>query len=129
MSKPRQVPNQTASGTIDDDSTRTAQALQAGGAVRGLPDDRIFRCLASSDPLTYYRQSSCDTDTYAQRLAFDRRGRDSLDYGQGRAYRLLRVRLSSSGPAEVDQDSVTHVLRNETVKSDNGFGDTALVRL
>ena len=109
-----------------DDAVRLRNALQAGRKVRRLTYDGLLLRSARADQIADDHQPGGDADASLK----GRVGLQSAycsDQFQPCAHGTLCVVLVGLRIAEVDQDPVAHVLRDEAAKATHGLCDALLV--
>src|SRR4029077_20869284 len=103
-----EIADQPARARGDHDSVRLGQALQAGGEVRRLTDNRLFLGRACTNQIADDHQPGGNPDARLDLDGFDIETTNSVDGAQPRPDRPFGVVLVRSGVAEIDQYAVAH---------------------
>ena len=124
--KLEQIAEELSRALGNDDAVRLCNALQARRKVRRLAYDGLLLRSARSDQVADDHQSRCDADTGLQgRVGLQATYRS--DQLQPCAHGPLCVVLVGLRVAEVDEDAVAHVLRDEAAEALHGLGDALLI--
>ena len=124
--KLEQVAHELPCAFSNYDAVRLCNALQACGKVRRLAYDGLLLRSAGPDQVADDHEPRRDADARLQ-------GRVGLqsshcrDQLQPCAHRALCVVLMGLRIAEVDQNAVAHVLRNEAAEALHGLSDALLI--
>ena len=119
---------QPARARGDDDRVRLGQGLQTGGEVRRFADDRLFLRRALADQIADDHQTGGDPDARVELDGFDIEAADGVDDTQPRPDRPLGIVLVGPRIAEIDQDTVAHILGDKAVEPGDDISDSAVIR-
>ena len=124
--KLEQIAEELSRAFGNHDAVRLRNALQACRKVRRLADDGLLLRSARSDQVADDHQPGRDADARLQgRVGLQ--SAYSSDQLQPCAHGPLGVVLVGLRIAEVDQDPVAHVLRDEAAEALHGLGDALLI--
>ena len=124
--KLEQIAHELPGALRNDHAVRLCNALQARRKVRRLANDGLLLRSARSDQVADDHQTRCDADTRLQgRVGLQ--STYSSDQLQPCAHGPLCVVLVGLRIAEVDQDPVAHVLRDEAAEALHGLCDALLI--
>ena len=124
--KLEQIADELSRTLRNDDAVRLCNALQARRKVRRLAYDCLLLRSARADQIADNHQSRRDADTGLEGCVGLQAAYRS-DQLQPCAHGSLGVILVGLGVAEVDQDPVAHVLRDETAEATHGLRDALLI--
>jgi hypothetical protein len=112
----------------DDKLVGLGDALQAGGQIGGLTDDRGLLRGAGADQIADDHHAGGDPDPRRQRRSVRRLGLfDGLDDREARAHRTLGIVFAGARPAEIAQHAVAHELGDEPLEPADHAGDGVLI--
>ena len=109
-----------------DDAVRLCNALQARRKVRRLAYDGLLLRSAGADQIADDHKARCDAYTRLERRV-GLQGAYGSNQLQPCPHRPLCVVLVGLGIAEVDQDTIAHVLRYKAAEALHGLGDALLI--
>ena len=112
-----EIADQPARARGDDDRVRLGQGLQPGGEVRRFADDRLLLRRAFADQIADDHQPGGDPDARLELDGFDIEATDRVDDTQPGPDRPLGIVLMRSRVAEIDQDTVAHVLGDKAIEA------------
>ena len=102
--------------------------MQPGGEVRRFTDDRLLLRRAFADQIADDHQPGGDPDAGLKLDGFDIEATDRVDDAQPRPDRPLGIVLMRARIAEIDQDTVAHVLGDKPIEPGDDISDSAVIR-
>ena len=111
-----EIADQPTRGQGDDDSVRLSEALQTGGEVGRLANNRLLLRRAFADQIADDHQPGGDADARLKLDGFDIEATHNVDEAQPGPDRPLGIVLMGSRVTEIDQDAVAHIFRNKAIE-------------
>src|SRR5205823_7167485 len=110
----------------DNNLAGSGQALQPGGEIRSLADDRSFQRRCFADQISHDNQSGGDPDARLELKGPCVEAIDIVSQAQTRPDRLLSIVLMRSRVAKIGEHAVAHIPGDKAVELVNYFGDGSL---
>jgi hypothetical protein len=126
----KQAAGQPPRGLGDDDHSGIRQCLQSRSQIGGFADDGRLQRRAGPDQIADHDETGGNADAdpkCAGRSGDGFQVIDRLDDGQGGTRGSLRIIFVRLRIAEVDQDTVADVVRDEAIEPRHHAGDAAVV--
>ena len=106
---------------------RLGQGLQPGGEVRRFPDDQLLQLRSFADQIADDHHPGGDPDARLELDGFDIEATNSPDDTQSRSDGPLGIVLVRSRVAEIDENTVPHVLGDKPVEAPDDIGNGAVI--
>jgi hypothetical protein len=110
----------------NDQAARPGRRLQTGGEVWSFADHAALLRSTLADQIADHDEAGGDANPHVQGLLCDEPA-DRVDDREPGAHRALGIVLMRLGIAEIDQDSVAHILGDKTAKTADGVGNAAMI--
>ena len=121
-------PGEIAGHAVDHHAVRLRQGLQAGRYVGCFADRGDFLCRPDTDKVADHHRTGADADTGLQaQTGLRTQPCDRPDDFQAGVDRPLRIVFMGARKAEVDENAVTHIARDETFHPRNDTGAGVLI--